>query len=74
MGEGNAGNKRPEALPLGPLPGRRQSTERAPVEAAFECDDPRPTGRLPRDLERRLVGLGAGVAEERLPTREAFLE
>ena len=44
------------------------------MEAALERDDPRAAGRLAGDLERRLVRLGTGVAEERLPPREALGE
>jgi len=44
------------------------------VEAALERDHARLPGRLPRVLQRRLVGLSSGVAEERLRAAEALGE
>ena len=73
-GERDAGHERAEALPLGRLAGRRERPERPPVEAALERHDPRPAGRLAGDLQRRLVRLGARVAEERLPALEPLRE
>jgi hypothetical protein len=73
-GERDAGKERLESLPLGRLPRRRQSAERPPVEAAVERDDARPAGRLPGDLERCLVRLGARVAEKRLSPAHALGE
>ena len=73
-GERDAGDERPEALPLRRLTRGRQGAERAAVEAAFERHDPRPAGCLARDLEGRLVRLGARVAEERPPAFESFCE
>ena len=42
------------------------------VEGAVERDDAGAAGRLARVLDRRLDGLGAGVAEERVRAAEAF--
>jgi hypothetical protein len=44
------------------------------VEALLERDEPRATGRLARDLERRLVRLGTRAAEERLRAARPFGE
>ena len=76
FGRANAtpGDERAESLPFRRLTGGREGAERAAVEAALERDDPRPAGRLAGDLERSLVRLGAGVAEERPATREALRE
>ena len=47
---------------------RRQPerAQRAAVERAEEGDQERPLGVVPRQLDRRLVGLGPGIAEEAL--------
>ena len=44
------------------------------MEAALERDDPGSARRLAGDLERRLVGLGTGVAEERAAALEPLGE
>ena len=63
-GERDPGHERPEALPFRRLSGRRERPERTAVEPALERHDPGTPGRLACDLQRRLVGLRAGVAEE----------
>ena len=64
------GTSGPKPSHFAGCPVDRERPERAAVEAALEGDDPRPTRRLARDLERRLVRLGARVAEERLRAAE----
>ena len=73
-GERDAGDERAESLPFGRLTGGREGAQRPAVEAALERDDPGAAGRLAGDLERGLVGLGAGVAEEGPATGEALRE
>ena len=53
-------------------PVTRERARRAAVEALLERDHAGLAGRLARVLERRLVRLGAGVAEERLRAAEAL--
>ena len=65
------GQQRPERGALRGLAGRRQRAGGAPVERVLERDDPRLAGRLAGVLDRRLVRLGARVAEERLRAAEA---
>ncbi len=73
-GERDAGHERAEAFPLGRLAGGGERPERPSVEAALERHDPGSARRLARDLQRRLVRLGARVAEERLPALEPLRE
>src|SRR4029079_19458814 len=70
-GERHPRDERAEALPLGGLSRGGQRAERPPVEALLERHEARAAGRLARDLERRLVGLGAGAAEEGLRAARA---
>jgi len=70
--EGDVTGQRFEGLPVGRLAGERERAERPAVERRDRGDQMRaagPTGCL----ERRLVGLGAGVREEHpaagLPSR-----
>ena len=59
------GHRRPEAPALDrPARGDRQRAQGAAVEAPQEADDAVAPGVVPRHLDRRLVGLGAGVGEE----------
>jgi hypothetical protein len=66
----HAGEERLEALLVLGLPGGGDGGEGAAVEAGLEADEleaPVLTARvlrLPCELEQRLVGLRAGVAEE----------
>ena len=61
-----AGHERPEALALRHLAGgQRERPHRAAVKRAEERDDVVPLRVVLRQLERRLVRLGARVAEER---------
>ena len=62
-----------KAVGLGRLPGERQRAHRPAVEGALGGDHLGPAGE-PADLERRLVGLGAGVAEEDPPGPAGELE
>ena len=63
-----AGKHRPQALVVFRLGGGGDGAERAAVEAAAEGDDLvlHAVGAEANELDRRLVGLGAGIAEERL--------
>jgi len=63
-----AGEHRPQAFVVFRLGGRGDGAERAAVEAAAEGDDLvlHAVGAEANELDRRLVGLGAGIAEERL--------
>ena len=70
--ERDSGDERPESLPLRRLARRGQSAHRPTVEAALERDDAGAARRLACHLERGLVRLGTGVAEERLRTTHAF--
>ena len=72
--EAHARDERRERLALRGLTGDRERAEGPAVEAALERDDARLARRLPCVLERRLHGLGAGVAEERLRSAEASRE
>src|SRR4029077_15637104 len=72
--EANRRHERPEAVAALRLAGDAERAERAAVEAVLERDDLGPLGLGARDdliaarqLQRRLVRLGAGVAEERTP-------
>ncbi len=67
-GVDEAGHQRPEPLVVLRLRGGRGRAQRAAVEAALEGDDlVALLGRVqPGELDGRLVGLGARVAEERL--------
>ncbi len=60
---------REERLVLGRLAGSGQRRQRATVEAAERADDgvAAAAAELARQFQRRLVGLGAAVAEEHLP-------
>ena len=72
---GEAGHQRPEALVILRLGGGGGRAEGAAVESALERDDlVAMLGRAVQadQLDRRLVGLGAGVAEERLPAEAPF--
>ena len=64
--EGDAGDAAARSLPTSPAARRRERPERAPVKAAVERDDAGAAGCLAGDLDRRLVRLRTGVAEERL--------
>ena len=64
--DGDVAGQRPERLGLGRLRGQRQRAHRAAVEAARGDDDAGAAGAAGH-LERRLVGLGAGVGEEDPP-------
>ena len=59
-----ARHERRERRLLGLLRRRRQRAVRAAVERAVGDDDVAARARLAHELDRRLVGLGAGVAEE----------
>ena len=72
--EGHARDERLEGGALRRLPGHRERAERAAVERVLERDDARLAGRLARVLDRRLDGLRAGVAEERVRAAEALGE
>ena len=63
-----AGQHRPEAFMVFRLGSRGHAAERAAVEAAAEGDDLvlHAVGAEADELDRRLVGLGAGTAEESL--------
>ena len=63
-----AGEHRPEALVVFRLGGRRHAAHGAAVKAPLEGDDLvlLAVGPEPHELDRRLVGLGARVAEEGL--------
>ena len=61
-----AGHQRRERRLLGLLRRRRQRAVGAPVEGAVDDHDVAAGARLARELDRRLVGLRAGVAEEHL--------
>src|SRR5579884_2599242 len=65
-------DERLERLPLRRLARDGEGAEGAAVEGAVERDDLRPAGRLAGPLERRLDGLGAGVAEEHAGAAEAI--
>ena len=56
---------------LAGCPVAESAPERAPVEATLQGDDARLPGRLACVLQRRLDGLRARVAEERLRSAEA---
>ncbi len=61
------GHERAEALLVGhDLGGQRHAEHRAAVEALVERDDRVAIGRVARDLDRVLDGLGARVDEQRL--------
>ena len=70
---GGTRRQRLERLLLLRLAGGRERRERAPVERAVRGDDVEPVTATvalavpPRQLDRALVGLGAGVAEEHAP-------
>ena len=67
-----ARHQRRERRLLGLLRRGRQRAVRAAVEAAVHDDDRRRRGlRLARELDRRLVGLGAGVGEVHLAAQRA---
>ncbi len=66
--------ERLEGGPLRRLAGDGERAERAAVERAFEREHAGLAGRLARVLERGLVRLGAGIAEERLRAAEAVGE
>ena len=68
--EDHVAGQRLERLPVLGVVGDRQRTHGAAVEGALGGDDLGPAGR-PGDLERGLVGLGAGVGEEDLGSRSA---
>ena len=65
-----ADDLRAEALQIFRLPARGERRERAPVEGAFEGEDVEALGMagdgvaLARHLDRRLVGLRAGICEK----------
>ena len=63
--EGDVARQRLERLAVGRLGGQRQRAHGAAVEAALGGHDVGAAG-APGQLERRLVGLGAGVGEEHL--------
>ena len=65
-----AGDERGEGRLLGLLRRRRQRAVGAAVEAAVEDDEAPALAALAGELERRLVGLGAGVGR-RTPCRRA---
>ena len=74
-GVDEAGHQRPEALVVFRLSGGGDRAHRAAVEAALERDDlVAAFGGVvqPGELDRRLVGLGAGIAEERLAAETPF--
>ncbi len=64
------GHERLERRALRGLAGHGERARRPAVEALLERDHARLAGRLARVLDRGLVRLGAGVAEERLRTAE----
>ena len=68
--EARARQERLERRALRRLAGHRERARRSPVEALLEREHARLAGRLARVLDRRLVRLGAGVAEERLRAAE----
>src|SRR5207302_7842020 len=61
-----ARQERLERCPLRGLAGHRKRPRRPPVEALLEREHTRLAGCLAGVLDRRLVRLGAGIAEERL--------
>ena len=63
--EGDAAGQRLERLAVGRLGGQRERAHGAAVEGALGGDDVGAAG-APGELERGLVGLGAGVGEEDL--------
>ena len=63
--EGDVAGQRLERLAVGRLGGERERAHGAAVEAALGGDDVGAAG-APGELERGLVGLGAGVGEEHL--------
>ena len=69
----HAAGQRREGGGLRRLAGERQRAHRPAVEGALGGDHLGPAGE-PADLERRLVGLGAGVAEEDPPGPAGELE
>ena len=64
-----AGHERRERLLLVGLGRGRQRAHRAPVEGALEHDDLAAAPALAGQLDRGLVGLGAGVAQEHARAR-----
>ena len=70
--EARAGQQRLERRALRRLARDGERADRPAVEALLERDHARLAGRLARVLQRGLVRLGAGVAEERLRAAEAI--
>ena len=71
--EGDVPGERLERRPLGGLSGQGERAHGAAVEAGLGGDDMGAPG-LAAELERRLVGLGPGVAEEDPPVQAGDLQ
>src|SRR5207248_2593779 len=74
LDEDDVREERSKGLALRGLARRGERAQRAAVKRALECDDLRLPRRLVRVLERSLVRLGPGVAEEGLRAGPALGE